>query len=41
MDPTANDFWLSCETALANARADRAIPVESRRLIRMHACLHR
>jgi hypothetical protein len=41
MDPTANYFWLSCATALANEHADRAIPVESRHLIRVHACLHR
>jgi hypothetical protein len=36
-----NYFWLPCKVATANEYADRAIPVESRRLIRMHACLHR
>jgi hypothetical protein len=41
VDPTANYFWLSCETATANEKADRAIPVESRRLVRVYACLHR
>jgi hypothetical protein len=41
VDPTANYFWLSCETATANQNADRAIPVESRRLVRVYACLHR
>jgi hypothetical protein len=41
VDPTARYFWLSCETATANERADRAIPVDSRRLVRVYACLHR
>jgi hypothetical protein len=41
VNPTANYFWLSCETATANQNADRAIPVESRRLVRVYACLHR
>jgi hypothetical protein len=41
VDPTANYFWLSCETATANERADRVVPAESRRLVRIHACLHR
>jgi len=41
VDPTANYFWLSCATATANEEADRAVPVESRRLVRVHACLHR
>ncbi len=42
VDPrAANYFWLSCETATANLSADRAVPVESRRLVRVHACLHR
>ena len=41
VDPTANYFWLSCETAAANLKADRAVPAESRRLVRIHACLHR
>ena len=34
-------FWLSCATATANEMAERAIPVESRRLIRVYSCLHR
>jgi hypothetical protein len=41
VDPTANYFWLSCRTARANETAERAMPQESRRLIRIHACLHR
>jgi len=41
VDPTANYFWLSCKTAADNQMADRALPMESRRLIRTHACLHR
>lgn len=41
VDPHANYFWLSCETATANYVANRAVPVESRRLVRIHACLHR
>jgi hypothetical protein len=36
-----NYFWLPCKVATANENADRAIPVESRRLVRVHACLHR
>ena len=34
-------FWLSCATAAANEAAPRAIPAESRRLIRVYSCLHR
>lgn len=41
VDPRANYFWTSCETAAANEAADRAIPADSRLLIRMHACLRR
>jgi hypothetical protein len=41
IDPSANYFWLSCTTATANQEADRAVPAESRRLVRVHACLHR
>ena len=41
VDPSAGYFWLSCEKATASERGDGAIPVESRRLIRVHACLHR
>jgi hypothetical protein len=40
-DPSVNYFWLSCATATANEEAKRAIPVESRRLIRIYSCLHR
>ncbi len=41
VDPKANYFWLSCRAATANQQAERAVPVESRRLVRVHACLHR
>jgi hypothetical protein len=42
VDPrAANYFWLSCETATANLNADRAVPADDRRLVRLHACLHR
>lgn len=41
VDPEANYFWLSCATATANLQAGRAIPAESRALIRAHACRHR
>jgi hypothetical protein len=41
VDPRANYFWTSCETAAANELADRAIPAYSRLLIRTHACLRR
>jgi hypothetical protein len=41
VDPTANYFWLSCETATANLTADRTVPAASRGLVRIHACLHR
>jgi energy-converting hydrogenase Eha subunit B len=41
VDPNANYFWLPCATARKNEEADRAVLKESRRLIRLHACLHR
>ena len=41
VDPAADYFWLSCNTAKATERAGRSIPVQSRHLIRVHACLHR
>jgi hypothetical protein len=41
VDPQQDYFWISCTTAKANEQAARAIPVESRRLIRVHTCLHR
>jgi hypothetical protein len=34
-------FWLSCETAKHTRDASRALPRESRRLVQVHACLHR
>lgn len=40
-DPDSGFFWLSCRTATANLRAERALPVESRHLVQMEACLHR
>jgi hypothetical protein len=41
VDPTGNYFWLSCATATANEKADRVVPLETRRLVRVYACLHR
>jgi hypothetical protein len=41
VDPRAGYFWISCRTATRNEEAARAVPAESRRLIRVHACLHR
>lgn len=41
VDPSANYFWLSCKTATANFSASRLVPAESRRLVLLHACLHR
>jgi hypothetical protein len=41
VDPTANYFWLSCETATANYDAPRSISPASRNLVRIYACLHR
>jgi hypothetical protein len=41
IDPLGNYFWLSCETATANAEAPRAIPKQARDLIRVYACMHR
>jgi hypothetical protein len=41
VDPSSNYFWLSCTTATANQEADRVVPVETRRLVRVYACLHR
>jgi hypothetical protein len=40
-DAGAAYFWLPCATAKANENADRAIPVESRRLVRIYSCQHR
>jgi hypothetical protein len=41
IDPAGNYFWLSCATATANEKAIRAIPADSRELIRVYSCLHR
>ncbi len=41
IDPHGNYFWLSCATATENLLAERAIPADSRRLIRVYSCLHR
>ena len=41
VDPANNYFWLSCETATANFKAERAVPAESGALVRTYACLHR
>lgn len=41
IDPAGNYFWLSCATATANADATRAVPAESRNLVRVYSCLHR
>jgi hypothetical protein len=41
IDPAGNYFWLSCATATANANAVRAVPQESRELVRIYSCLHR
>ena len=41
IDPVGNYFWLSCATATANATAPRAVPAESRELVRVYSCLHR
>jgi hypothetical protein len=41
VDPTAGYFWLSCATAKQSDIDSRALPEQARRLIRLHACLHR
>jgi hypothetical protein len=41
LDANANYFWITCKTATENEAEHRALPVESRRLVRVHACLHR
>ncbi len=41
VDPDTNYFWLSCPTATASMVATRRVPLESRQLVRTHACLHR
>jgi hypothetical protein len=41
VDPSSGYFWLGCPRAAADERADLAIPVASRDLIRAYECLHR
>ena len=41
VDPAGNYFWLSCATATAAAEAQRAVPRETREMIRVYSCLHR
>jgi hypothetical protein len=41
IDPAGNYFWLSCATATANEKAIRAVPAETRELVRIYSCLHR
>jgi hypothetical protein len=41
VDPEGGYFWLTCAAATASERGERAIPVQSRRLIRIYSCLHR
>lgn len=41
VDPAGNYFWLSCATATEAARASRAVPQETREMIRVYSCLHR
>lgn len=41
VDPSAGYFWLSCQTAKQSESESRALPDDARRLIRLHACLHR
>jgi hypothetical protein len=41
IDPAGNYFWLSCATATANADAPRAVPPQTRDLVRIYSCLHR
>jgi hypothetical protein len=41
VDPDAGYFWLSCKTATQSEQTSTAIPAAARRLIRVHACLHR
>jgi len=41
VDPSAGYFWLPCRTAKRSEAESRALPEETRRLVRLHACLHR
>jgi hypothetical protein len=40
-DPDENYFWLSCKTATTNRDAERVVPIDTRELVRVHACMHR
>jgi hypothetical protein len=39
--PDASYFWLSCQTATANALAQNPVPQDIRKLIAKYSCLHR
>lgn len=41
VDPKAGYFWLSCRTARESEASSTALPEAARRLVRLHACLHR
>ena len=41
VDPAGNYFWLSCDTAIENAKATRSVPMPARDLVRIYSCLHR
>lgn len=41
VDPDAGYFWLSCDVAIRSEQTSTAIPEIARRLVRVHACLHR
>lgn len=41
IDPASNYFWLSCTTATKNYDAERAVPRETRALVRTYTCQHR
>jgi hypothetical protein len=39
--PDAGYHWMSCPTAIRHEERDRAVPLQSRELLRRHACQHR
>lgn len=39
--PDAGYHWMSCKTAIGHVDRDGALPLQSRNLVRVHACLHR
>ena len=41
VDPDAGYFWLSCKTATQSEADQHRHPGVGRRLVRLHACLHR